>query len=193
MTQILAIDPDLHSTGWALGDNASDPFAISNVGVVRIPSALTGDDAVVAMCRQIKRELSGFHPETLIVVEGQQIYRGKTPNPMSILNLGQVAGACLTLPAHGSAVFTRPTEWKGNVPKHICQGRALSHFGILKLFVKMGGKDPYYGSRKDAKAKLGVLFRGAEKLNSSDWKHVGDAVALLLWAARRRGLAPKKR
>ena len=112
-------------------------------------------------------------------IEGQEIYLGKTKNPRSIMFLAAAAGAALhecvaQYPAAYSR-FPRPSEWKGQVPKHICQSRVFSKLGLQ---YKIKGN-----TVKNTAYCIPDLEEDTDKgkFNLGDWKHVGDAVALAWW------------
>jgi hypothetical protein len=183
--RILAIDPDTHSMGWALGNGNE----IEALGVIRVPSVLKGAGAIEAMA---KAALLTFDPvewshhfPTRVVVEDQWIYRGNKASPGSILLLGQAAGVALTAAATLLDWYSLPEdqpwavemasvkEWKGERPKPLVQSKAFLHYGWGAVEVK--------GYCVPAKDEIRDLVSPA-----SSWKHVGDAVAMVLWAASRK-------
>lgn len=183
--RVLGIDPDTHNMGIVVADETTIYLAYS----LDIPADLKGRDAVVEMCKAvwcamgplIQRAIQPTNqPIDRIVVEGQRIYEeGMTANPMSLLYLGQVAGAALTaamcFSCQPNAVMPYPSEWKGTMPKEVSQGRAYRHYGLPFEVVK--------GSRHN----YAVPVLGPEAPCPPDWpskgkwKHVGDALALALW------------
>lgn len=182
--KVLAIDPDTHTTGIVVASEREVHLAYC----LAIKDALKGRDAVVEMCKAlwcamgplIARAGGGIE---LVCVEGQRIYVGRTKNPESILMLGQVAGAAftaaMTYAVQPNAIFPYPQEWKGDLDKVVSQSRAYAHYGW-----------PYLVSKSKRDSYAYPTFAGAEELDSGErlpskaqWKHVGDALALALWAA----------
>ena len=183
---VRGIDPDLHTL--PIVDLHITKLCVTRIDVFMLrEKGETGPDAVIEMCAAVSC-FEGFRP-AISVVEGQQIYKGKTKNPTSILMLGQVAGACLTLPA-GETMFPLPKEWKGDVPKSVNQLRTLMYLGVYSAFRKVGGKEPYWALRPHA-PRLSLFDRMPTKMLQSDWKHTLDAVGLALWGARRAQLLKK--
>ncbi len=176
--KILAIDPDLHATGLAWY-RAPD----WHVAVAKVPKDLTGLYAAAAMGEAIRgvlmHDFSSFND--LIVVEGQQIYKGgdkATQNPTSIMHLSHAAGAAIGaamgLNQHAQYVVPTPQTWKGSVPKDKHQART---------FIKLGWDYEFragYCVPTDFRGRISERF----KFNAGDWKHVGDAVGLAYWAAQ---------
>lgn len=171
---ILGVDPGLHSTGLAV----CSLNEILELAIVSVPGDLTEDDAVIAMVRALQLKLPWWGGIEHVVVEGQQIYLGKTHNPDSILRLSQVAGACVSWATQGQPGCTiaipRPKKWKGDIPKGVSAGRSLDHYGILCKVSKDGEDidvDPCHLSG----------IKGARDIPAKELNHVFDALGLALW------------
>lgn len=114
----------------------------------------------------------------VVVVEGQQIYFGKSAaTPDSILALALVSG-CLVAYANtyiprAKILIPKPQQWKGQVPKDIGQARSYTLLG-LPFDRARGYSFPTPGAAYDA-------IQGAEHVNKGDWEHLGDAAGLALW------------
>lgn len=174
--RILAIDPDLHATGLCVW-RQPDIY----VATVKVPKEVEGFYAALMMVDRIRhvlmRDVTTFID--IIVVEGQELYRGSdadTKNPKSIMHLASAAGAaasqCMALAPHAQVLMPVPQRWKGSVPKQIHQARIYEKLGWGHL-IRSG-----YCIPSNPKCEVGNLF----KFNPGDWKHVGDAVGLAQWA-----------
>jgi len=175
----LGIDPDLHS------------LAIASVGIGPVVRSLrvvnskgsTERDAVVDMASALAK-LQLPETPTVVVVEAQEVvYTARSgANPRDLINLAAVAGATVCkmkmLFPSASVWLTPPGTWKGQVPKQIHQARMFSKLGWpyepRGSKIRTGYCRPLSYGSQEAPA-------GAEGLNISDWKHVGDAVGLALW------------
>lgn len=178
MRIVLGIDPDLHTTGMAV---VRSDMKLLAVAVARVPSQIKGEVAVVKMsevCNFFIEHMVAEHHITTIVVEGQEIYLGKTRNPKSILQLAQVAGSCLGRTGCCS-IIPEPKQWKGSIPKYIAQGRFLERVGIQDYEVCGSGSSRY--CRPAQEEVSDVFFHG--EIKGSDWKHISDAVGLGVWGA----------
>lgn len=189
----LGIDPDLHSLAIAvLGRLAGAPvFGMAPVtvlaaGIVSVPQALKGDQAVQAMMVNMARgdgiihtskvEFEAWSQSRIAVVECQSItkhWTRKGVKPQDILRLGQVAGnaAGVVSSTYASAhhIMPLPIKWKGSVPKDIHQRRTLNAIG--------------WGYRNVGKQILPPEERMAQfQVKPADWKHLIDAIGMALWA-----------
>ncbi len=177
----IGIDPDLTNTAVAylVGDKITKVDIIKAKGKKKESQVL---EMMRALCAHIRH--TGFTPlieNWVLAVEAQVIAAYHTKNPMSILHLGQVAAAALTVyhrtyvedSPNGLSLFPRPTEWKGSVPKEIHQARICKK--LKWKYTKRSGYCVPEG--------IGV----PELARSSDWKHGLDAVGLALWAREQHG------
>jgi hypothetical protein len=181
MKYYLGIDPDLHNTGIALLDGAG---AMVETWCVTIPTKLKGEAAVVSMAAALHlwlMDLSEFPGSVFtgmtVVVEGQEIYRGKTPNPMDILRLGQVAGAAVGVMGNACdrILLPTPNKWKGSVPKHIHQARTLTKLGVD--YKVTSGSDRYAYPVDDS-------GNARPPFPKSKWKHIVDGIGLAQWGLK---------
>ena len=185
------IDPDLHSTGIA--------FLCSDVSVVGNPTWLyfvgcvknkgkTHQSAVIAMGKALKKFfIFGGLPDDCLAfaTEAQELYLGGTKNPRSILWLANTAGSTLqsALFRYPKAehYFPRPAEWKGQLPKHVKQGRIFKGLGIQPQEIK-GSITKGTAYVLPDLASYPHIVKGTDEINPGDWKHIGDAVGLALFA-----------
>lgn len=178
----------MHTTGIAaIRDwKGEQPFLL-HASCVKAKGAKSGE-AVVAMCAAIRDhwlEPILISPPTCIAfaVEGQEMYLGKTKNPRSIMYLAAAAGAalheCVVQNPDAYARFPRPGEWKGQVPKHICQSRVYTKLDLLYTTKGNKEKDSAYCVPSLDHHKYKSIVQS--KFPYGDWKHVGDAVALAWW------------
>lgn len=187
---VLGIDPDTHNTGLAF--LRQTPLIGTDrrvdVRVARVPKDVTGFEAAVRMAHEVDWELSRDRLPLccLIVVEGQDLYRGgehATKNAESIVRLAFAAGGVASVARRhcGSphVMVPSPQEWKGSVDKQAHQGHTYRRMGWE--FEKRGtGKSGYA-------VPINPDVRG--EINPGDWKHVGDALGLALWGLEQISLA----
>jgi hypothetical protein len=119
----------------------------------------------------------------LVAIEGQEFHHGGKAPPADIIKLAQVAGGLVGIfavqsPRSRQALLI-PSEWKGQTPKPINQRRTFQHYGIMCS--EAAGYCYPSGCAKIAKVQ------GAQLLNRGDWKHVGDALGIALYAAQAYG------
>lgn len=183
MMYSIGIDPDLQHPALS---------ASSEQGVLFVSCLKTSKskqaDAVVEIAKEathwmdrVADELAhaGHFPQQcgVVVVEGQEIYRGKTQNPQDIVYLAAVAGALMQAAAlrwpSAMVDYPSPKQWKGSVPKRIHQARVLTKLGIE--YDAVGTKTAGYCVPR---AWPNAKPIGADKLNKSNWKHVVDAIGL---------------
>ena len=179
------IDPDLHTTGIAfVADHfGEEPYLWY---AARVKSTKSKQhQAVIDMAAALRVQFSAENLPikcTGFAVEAQEMYHGKTQNPRSIMLLANAAGCALQqlgvqYPV-AYARFPRPSEWKGQVPKHVKQARDFKKLGIEFTIRGNVAKDSAYC----VPTRLtGVANAHIESLSYGDWKHVGDAVGLALW------------
>ena len=176
MKTAIGIDPDLHTTAVAVVQRVDEGFfVLESAVIVRIDRMFGGLVAVKQMCSELHLFFSTCGLQTdFAIVEGQQQYRGRTKSPQDITYLAQVAGACLAgvnaVTEH--VILVNPPQWKGQVPKQIHQARTYAKMGWGAE--ARGGLRTGYSIPRLA----GVTPRG---IQSTDWKHLGDAVGLALW------------
>lgn len=166
----LGVDPGVHLSAFAL---VSDQCKLVRVGVVKTSS----DSAPFAgMVRAFLVAVEGLPLGiACAVVEGQQVYKGKTV-AASILPVAHIAGAIgALLVAHTAArvLLPLPATWKGQVPKEVNQARSMARVGIQHVV----GTSYCWPTGCAAAAKVD----GLAQLNRGDWEHVGDALGLALW------------
>lgn len=179
---VIGIDPDTKSTAVAVATK----HKLIEVAVIK-PSKQDEDDSpAVAMARAVALHLPRIINRlnvNKIVIEGQQIRHGSSSPPADILQLALVAGACVGVAARAlggilsTILVPIPHDWKGNTPKPINQMRTFRALGLE------AEQRSEYCVPLDSPALQRVL--GYQDVNTSDWKHLGDAAGLALWGARR--------
>ena len=188
MKYFAGIDPDMHCLPYVVLEDREDGSkpTIADIQILRVSEKVKSQQAVTIMAHQL---MFGLNPRETAAsaVEAQEIYRNKTPNPKSILLLGNVAGAALAAMAVAGQVvyFPEPKEWKKQVPKAIHQGRTYSKLGIGHT--RVGDERGYCLPEESWRS---MFFPHVKK---SDWKHVGDAVGLALYAREKYHAETKKR
>lgn len=193
----IGVDPDLHRTGIAaIVKDVSGRPVLLRTGVAEVHRKHVGLDACARMARGVVLALNelfgdqwwpkcGDFPRIFLAVEGQQKYMGeggKKSNPEDLIRLGHVTGAAAAWepPMQYFGRMGRriviPSKWKGQVPKDICQARAFQRLGIPFVTQDAGYCVPTYN--------IGTTPVVLHNHLKSEWKHIGDAVALALWAFR---------
>jgi Crossover junction endodeoxyribonuclease RuvC len=164
----LGVDPGVRLSAFAL---VNDQCKLIRVGVVKTSDP---DEPFRGMARAFAAAIESFPDLHSAAVEGQEVYAGGVRE--SIVQLAQTAGAIGALLALtiDTVLLPEPKRWKGQVPKEINQARSLSRVGIQHVV----GSSYCYPAGCAASAQVG----GLAQLNRGDWKHVGDAVGLALWA-----------
>ncbi len=177
----LGVDPDLHSTSWAILDHKS----VLWVGRVVIPRRLRGAEAVAATIEKMRdRKLPPGLGIDRIAVEGQQIYQKglntfRALDQNDILMLAQVAGgmAALFWKMYPSAklLLPKPAEWKGQVPKTVHHARIYVDLHLPYMMIGRGEQKAVVPEFEPDTYKEGDITPGTAS-------HVNDAVGLALWA-----------
>lgn len=190
MNYFIGADPDIRDQSIAcISDLNEEPY-LEWVYLSCVPkTAKTTVDAIVHQCRQLSNEgfnaLADFgcgEDSYHVAVEGQNVVytAQKGANPQSLVDLATVGGGCLTLisTVFGKSIkslkLPKPSEWKGNVPKLVCQSRALDALRIE--WSKAGGKEPYCVPDFDLVTSVGGNFTNGK------WKDAMDSVALAYWS-----------
>lgn len=191
-------DPDLHTPAIAMVDAAGQPVLLRVLSIPAKHKGYAAVEACVPLLCWCPFEVSDdtklmfgrgyvLHGEIkAAAVEGQEIYRGvakgkmKTGNPADLLNLAPVTGllamriACAMNGARCAPWVVKPKTWKNGVPKRIHQARVFNRIGW-----KYTKKTQYCV----ADAVPAHVLHNVEK--TSQWKHVGDAIGLALYARDR--------
>ena len=129
-TRVLAIDPGLGGTGWALWTVESETGSIPDgVGVIH---GKAKDDTLAARCEEIAHRLiltgmeTSWMTPTAVLIELPQHMAsaaGIAAQSGGIYKLTFLAGY-LARALHPAEVFVvTPGEWKGQLPKHVIQSR----------------------------------------------------------------------
>lgn len=178
VTWSLGVDPGLHRVAWALVTDTEGQGRIEEVGIVRSDGE-TAERAVVAMIKAL--DGANVPSSFTAVVEGQEIYKGMTKNPMDILHLAQVAGAVAGRLNPEGLRMPLPKEWKGTTPKDVHQLWVLEAYGIAgeRVSAKDGAR-PLPGAME---------ARGSHTIKSNEWSHVIDAIGLARWGIKGRSMA----
>lgn len=165
----LGVDPDSKASGIALLELAS-PDAQPSIVTVDCVKTKGYVEQMTELARRIDSMIFAFD---IIVVEGQDITRGRTHNPASILQISAVSGAAIASATFRHrdrklVAYPTPAAWTGGFDKATNQSRAFRKLDIE--FSLTDGKKPY------CVPKLSQF-----KIRQGDWKHVSDSIALALW------------
>ena len=106
----LSIDPGTKDMGWALWEDNE----LQICGIAR------GKDWVESV-----QALPKFTIERL-TIEDQQIYRRSPINAHSLLAVARVVGAIVAYYNFPRFLLVPPAQWKGQLPKNVCNQRTLS-------------------------------------------------------------------
>ena len=208
----IGVDPDLHTTAIAVLRCDLPVPVIFNAIIVRTPEKHKGRDAAREMTKELSTVFDAIERnigESLVVgfaVEHQEIaYTAKAGgNPRDVMMLGPVSGAALlalyALWPNCEAFLPSPSEWKGQVPKDIHQGRTLTRLGLK--YERAGIKPGQCRVKENGRKREGWCYPVNPEtcvpgviVKKADWKHLSDAAGLALWAwdeatkARRRAAA----
>ena len=111
---MLSIDPGTKDMGWALWTDEK----LTDCGIARAKDWIT-----------TVRMLPDVNPERLYI-EDQQIYRSSNINAHSLIAVARVVGAVVMRfsdsPTLREVHIIKPREWKGQVPKDICNKRTIA-------------------------------------------------------------------
>src|SRR3989338_1003307 len=128
--EILAIDPGLHATGWAVLSDKTG--ALLDCGMVR-PFAQVSQTHSIAELRskilKIWEQRVGFSKNpAVLAVEMPQIYQQKLlkGDPNDLLPLSVMSGLLWASFSPNRCYLPRPATWKGQVPKEIIQERIVA-------------------------------------------------------------------
>ena len=197
-SEIIGVDPDLHSTSVA---RLSSEGQLMKVMCSRVPKTIKGQNCAFPTYRQVREMVGGdsrAHDSRVcfVAVEGQRVRRAagaETKNPQSLVELavcgGMAGGAILSAVSSDSKlVVVEPVFWKGSVPKQISHARILKRLGWD--YEKVGSRETGYCRpiNKDQYRHAGV------PVSITDWKHMLDAIGIAHWLydliqaeSRRRG------
>lgn len=189
----VGIDPDSHNCAFAV----TCPSGIVAAKVVKVGKEFKGQAAVEAMIQHIIASIPTWihhlvdsHRMTAwpsyVIGEGQQIYaKGKTKNPGSVLMLAPIVGAAIAAVAHSNMPAVRvplPNQWKGDIPKSVCQARVLRKRGISYAIrgSRTAKRDTRYAVPLST-IEVDHIYTEGRKMLDGDWKHLVDAIGLADW------------
>lgn len=186
----IGVDPDLHSTAWAMIDDRGYLGALRVDRVKEGKNGFKGLEAALLMCLEIQKhtKLIWSLGQHATAVESQEIYLdgpNKTPNPRSLLHLANVSGAAIACSNSLSSYLVRAQEWKGSLPKRIHHARIFKRLGwAYKITTHTNEKERYGYPVCDLPESL--------TYKKGDWKHLADAIGLAFFA-REKHLKEKRR
>ena len=180
---IIGLDPDLHTSGLAIGQatwkvpRLAPPTITSIVAdLVRVPSQLRGLEAADAMAAQLAIAIEKRAPvlgnDVIVVIESQQVYPDEDMprNEMvakanDLLRLSHVSGAMAATAAARRWQFTSvlPFDWKGTKAKdkhHIHIRDRLVGMAVTVGGQPFGKQSAMYGHAVDA---IGLVLYGIEE------------------------------
>lgn len=189
MTYHLGIDPGVREVAWVVISESSivDSGVVENIypssrrrDLQRIGAVEMAHDAAADISRRL--DLSKLSSAT---VEGQQLYQGSNVDPLDLILLAQVAGACLGAVAATCSLVhlfsPSPREWKGTVPKKIHQGRLLRRYGYPYAVGAPKSREPYC---YPADGRHFPSTDQSDGFRQTDYKHLVDALGLAEWGMR---------
>jgi len=175
---ILGIDPDLHSTGFAV---VADGKEVMLAQSIKVPAKRKGLLSVESMSASLQHVISLICPAVdLAVIEMPVIRQGSNSRPNDLMRLAAVAGAAAAacFQEVDRVRLVEPATWKGQVPKNIHQARIYEHLGWMSA--DAGAKAERYRYPLDPPSSLAKILKG-------DWKHIGDAIGLAIWPTTIKG------
>lgn len=109
--RLMAIDPSLRATGWALFVDGE----LKTGGIVKTDPNEDAAKVAHVVAKHLSLELDSCHA----VIEKPQIYQGRKSkgNPNDLVGVALIAGACAAWAK--TTVFITPHDWKGTIPKDI--------------------------------------------------------------------------
>lgn len=173
---ILGIDPGTRGTGWAVLQ--ASPTRILAVGILK-PKGGPVASVIRQLLPPIEMIVDKWKPR-LTIIEGQHFHPGGASPAKHILKLAQTAGgiAGMVMASCESLVtIVGADEWKGQTPKRISQSRTYAKLGVLTTVEKDF-------TRPSGCATI-ARVEGAACLKTGDWRDVGDAIGIALFAAEK--------
>lgn len=198
---ITGVDPGLHGAAVATIRATVTGMGLATMGLrlhdlrmARTPKGLKGEDAVVAMRRVLPRAVEesmeqglmaltprvGWH--RILVVEGQGVHSGSTPDPRPIIHLAHISGLAISALEEApdlTVYMPQFSQWAGTLKDtSIFQARAWRDMGVsIAHLEKRAPSDPYIVPRP-------VANEWARVVNEGDFKHLGDAVGMAVWGLK---------
>lgn len=135
---LLAIDPGIRVTGWALFHNAD---GLVKAGLAKNPREGHGAEACRAMARAINEDVNDGYMR--VVFEWPRVYtaaksKGDPNDLLPLVGVGMAMSAylgesCIMYSVH-------PHEWKGQLPKDACHARILLRLTPSEAMVAAGAQ-----------------------------------------------------
>jgi len=107
---ILSVDPGTREMGWALWEGGG----LRDCGIAR------GGDWIATVAGMPEMSVDR------LVIEDQQIYRNSKIDAHALLAVARVVGAVVFYYKKPLTNLVKPREWKGQLPKAVCNRRTLS-------------------------------------------------------------------
>ena len=162
MSRLLAIDPGLRCCGVAVSEDGR----LIACGLVKNPHKVARNGiAWGAMAREVALWGRAYGPFDRVRCETPQIYlpghmAGKRVDPADLLNLQGVVGAlCATFDA---VETVQPSDWKGQLPKEVCEGRVKLRLDDAEREVLAGVYLPP-SLRHNVVDAVGILLDGLDR------------------------------
>lgn len=184
-TTVIGIDPGKNEHAVAVVNAHEGKIRLLEVCMVRARDEPVQFNLARALAACLE-SLMHWSP-TVVCVEGQQVYPD-TPDPNDIVQVARTAGGVEGVVAAMSygrlgIICPLPRVWKGQVPKPIHQARIYGKLGI-----QCAANTTYAYPTGDA---VLAKVKGAAKVSKGDWKHIGDAVGLGIYALVQLVAVPK--
>lgn len=127
---LVSVDPGLRGCGVAV---FADGVLLSAQYVAN-PAKGDGPKAWLQMGLQVFRAVGAFVKAGFrMVVEVPRVYPVSKGDPNDLIQIAGVAGAVVGQLTPDTAQFTYPSDWKGQVPKEICQRRITALLSKTEL------------------------------------------------------------
>lgn len=123
MSRLLAIDPSIRHTGWALFNGSN----LADCGLIKAPTKL-GQEPMPARIAWVVAAIRTAAPKAdILLMEWPQIYAGGGKgDPNGLMAITAIIGGLIALYDSDRCRLVLPREWKGQVPKDVHNARVVA-------------------------------------------------------------------
>jgi hypothetical protein len=129
VTALIAIDPGLRTTGWALFEEVGAGSVLIRAGISR-STAKSLDDVM----REHDESIPKIGGLGRVVVEQMQVYgiQHSKGDPQDLIHLS-ILGGYLVKGRNGAGTYVEPKTWKGQRPKNTIEPLVKKHLSAEEL------------------------------------------------------------